>query len=446
MPKLTKRVVESVLPLEKDIVVRDNEIKGFICKITPKGRRVYMLYYRTHEGRERKPAIGEHGKITCEQARDIAKRWMAIIHDGGDPSLDKQNSRKAETLADLAEKYMANHAIHKKPASATEDQRMWNLHILPTLGRHSINSITKQDVLRLHHNMKATPVAANRVIALLSKAFNLAMEWGIGSLTVNPAKGIKKYSEQSRETFLSPRDLTLISEVLKECEVEGVEMASVITAIRLLIITGCRRNEILALKWNWIDLGSGTIDFPDSKTGKKTLYLSPAAIEILSATSRSPQSPYVCVGKDGIQHLVNIQKPWNRIRTRAECYRLIALLAEKEGWKDDEVVAAKSKAREGDFLPQIQYKAQQSGVDTESGNLIDVRIHDLRHSFASTAAASGMSLFMIGKLLGHKNSRTTERYAHLIGDPMREAANIIGGRIAGAMEGNKAEVLPLRKV
>lgn len=396
MPKLTKRTVESVQPGEKDIFLRDSELKGFVCKVTPRGRRVYMYCYRDKGGRSRKPAIGEHSPgLTCDQAREIAKDWAQQVREGRAPSMEKKEARQMMTLAQFAEVYLERQAAHLKPRSIEEEKRIWHKNVLPQLGTLRLNAVTRHDIDRLHQSMRDTPYMANRVLELLRRSLNLATEWGYVSGQENPCRNVKKFKEQSRERFLSSEELARLGDVLRQCEAEQVEMQSAVRALRLLTLTGCRKNEILQLRWDWIDFEHGKIDFPDSKTGKKSVYLNPPAIELLQQVEPLPDNPYVCPGKGGIGHLVNIQKSWNRIRGRA--------------------------------------------------GLSDVRLHDLRHSFASVAAASGMSLYMIGKMLGHKDSSTTEKYAHLVGDPLREAATQIGNRIAATMEGRKAEVIPIRK-
>lgn len=447
MPKLTKRTVEAIKPVDRDILLRDTDTTGFMCKITPKGKRVYLLYYRTREGRERRPAIGEHGKITCDQARDIAKEWLADVHNGGDPSLRRKEDRKMPTLAEFSDKYMTDYAPLKKPLSRREDERLWRLHINPVLGKYTLATITKADVLRLHHSMKGHPVNANRALALLKKAFSLALEWGDLKSGINPARDVKKYREQSRERFLSNEELARLGDILRQCEAENVIMPSVILAIRLLMLTGCRRNEILTLRWNWIDFEHGKIDFPDSKTGKKSVYLSPPALELLNQAKRIPGNPYVITGKGGDGHLVNIEKPWRRILLRAKVFQLIDMVADAGQWKRERIEKAQQEAVSDlrQAFTDYQEQAKKLKLNTESLRLDKVRLHDLRHSFASVGAAGGLSLYMIGKLLGHKESSTTERYSHLIGDPMREAANIIGSRIAAAMSGKQAEILEMSK-
>ena len=240
--------------------------------------------------------------------------------------------------------------------------------------------------------MRDKPYAANRVFALLAKMFNLAEEWDYRPQGTNPCGTLKGilYKESGRERYLSHKELGKLSEVLKQSEMENIEMPSVINAIRLLILTGCRRNEILSLKWDYINFENNCINLPDSKTGKKTIYLTAPAIEILSNIETKEGNPYVITGHKIGDHLVNIQKPWARIRKKA-------------------------------------------GLD-------DVRIHDLRHTFASHAISAGSSLAMIGALLGHKQAQTTERYAHLADDPLRKEAETIGSVLNAAMnEENKKE-------
>jgi integrase len=381
MPKITKRLVEAIEPENKDVIVRDSELKGFLCKITPKGKRVYLLYYRTKDGRERRPVIGTHGNITCDQAREIAKEWLGEVSKGNDPSFEKQNNKINFTINDLSEKYLTDYAkIHKKGYSVTIDKVHLKNDILPRLGKIKLNSLTSKDVIDFHYSLKEKPIAGNRCLALISKMLNLAEKWGLRADAGSLCKHIDKYPENKRERFLSMEEIEKLFDALKEAEINKTELISSISAIRLLLLTGCRLSEILTLKWEYIDIENFRINFPDSKTGRKTIYISPYAIDILNSIEKKPNNPYVIYGKVEGSHLINLRKPWCRIRKRA-------------------------------------------GLDD------DVRIHDLRHSFASIGAASGLSLPIIGALLGHSQVRTTARYAHLVGDPLREAASKIGQRI-----------------
>jgi integrase len=396
MPKLTKRIVETAVPQSnKAIVLCDTELKGFQCKITPTGKRTYLLYYRNSEGQERRPSIGTHGNITCEQARDIARQWLAQVARGEDPSLAKQHNRKLLSITEFIDIYLERYSSQLKPKTLKEEKSILKGYIKPDLGKLSINTNDRQEIMRLHQRMKHTPYRANRVLETVSKLFNLAMKWEYRTDMINPCTFIDKYKEKSRERFLSNEELATLSDVLKSCEMERIEMPEAILAIRLLLLTGCRKNEICQLQWDWIDFSEQRINLPDSKTGKKTIYLSAPAIELLHEATRIEGNPYVLAGKGGEGNYVSLQKAWVRIRNRA--------------------------------------------------GLEDVRLHDLRHSFASMAASGGLNLYMIGKLLGHTQQSTTQRYAHLVGKPLQEANSMIADRIMGAMEGKRAEVIDFKK-
>lgn len=379
MPKLTKRLIELTLPQDKDILLWDTELRGFFCKVTPQGKKIYLLYYRTHDGRQRRPKIGDHGSITCEQARDIAQRWLGEVAQGKDPSARKSQFKTIPTLRELSRRYMADHAPHKKISSQKEDERLWGQYILPRLGDLKVSSITREDIILLHSSILPLSTTANRVLSLMSKALNLAELWSYRPDGSNPCRHIKKYAENKRERFLGQEEILRLSQVLLELEEEKGESPWVIYAIRLLLLTGCRLSEILTLQWAYVDFTKSILMLPDSKTGKRTIYLSPQAIELLKMVPKEQDNSYVIIGKNKQSHLINLQKPWQRIKKKA--------------------------------------------------GLNNVRIHDLRHTFASVAAANGLSLPIIGALLGHKQTQTTARYAHLVGEPLLEAV----GRIGSAM-------------
>jgi len=389
--RLTKRTVEAAKPdRERDSVIWDEEISGFGLRVWPSGRRVYILKYRTTEGRQRKVTIGQHGPITAEQARKIALQWLSDTSHGADPAHKRSEARSAPTLANLANRYMEEHAkVKKRRGSAQSDETLLRLHILPQLGSMKVNAIDRRDIGQLHHAMRKRPGAANRTLALLSKMFNLAEKWGLRSDGSNPCRHVEKYRERKIERFLSNKELARLGEVLAEAERTQTEMPSVIAALRLLLFTGCRLSEILTLHWDEVDLENQCLRLRESKTGAKVVYLPPPAIEVLSTIERQDDNPFVIMGAKRASHLVNLQKPWRRIRAKA--------------------------------------------------SLEDVRIHDLRHSFASVAAASGLSLPIIGALLGHNQPATTARYAHLAADPMKQAAATTGGQIAKALGMIKAQ-------
>jgi len=378
MQKLTKKIVEATLPRDKDFILWDSEISGFMCKVTPAGRKSYFLYYRTKDKRQRRPKIGDHGVLTAEQARNIAQQWLLQISQGKDPSLEKQEVRVIPTVKELADQYMREHAPRKKASSQKEDKRLWEQYILPTFGAMKVTALERSDIAKLHHSLQHLSTTANRVLSLLSKALNLAELWGYRPNHSNPCLHIKKYSENKRERFLSQDEISRLMSALDEEEQDNPNPWP-LYAIRLLLLTGCRLNEILTLKWEEVDLDNNCLRLRDSKTGKKLVYLSSIAIELFNSIPQEAGNPFIiCGGKEGA-HLINLQKPWRRIRAKVA--------------------------------------------------LNDVRIHDLRHTFASIAASNGLSLTIIGALLGHKQTQTTARYAHLIGQPLIEASEKIGGKI-----------------
>ena len=240
--------------------------------------------------------------------------------------------------------------------------------------------IQRSDIAALHHDMRDTPYQANRTLGVLSKMFNLAELWDIRPDGTNPCRHVKRFREEKRERFLSDIEYQRLGAALKEIEVDGSETAPAIAAVRLLMLTGCRLSEIQKLRWQHVDLGAGELRLPDTKTGAKVVYLGDPAIAVLERIDRRDGNPWVIAGRKPESHLTDLQHPWRRIRARAD--------------------------------------------------LDDVRIHDLRHSFASGGLLVGEGLPMIGKLLGHTQVQTTARYAHLASDPVKSAANRIASRIA----------------
>ena len=390
MPKLTKRLVEGINPdPDRDVIIWDQELPGFGIRVWPSGKRVYILKYRNMHGRQRKPVIGQHGVLTAEQARSIARGWLAEVERGGDPSGSRVEARTSPTMGDLAERYLEEHArVKKRPRSVKSDETLLRLHVLPPLGRMKVSEVGRADVHQIHHNMRATPGAANRTAALLSKMFNLAEKWSLRPDGSNPCRHLEKYRERKLERFLSEAELARLGDVLNEAEQSGSGRRSVIAAIRLLIFTGCRLSEILTLRWEYMDFERQVLRLPESKTGQKVVPLNAPARALLAELPRDP-SGWVLPGARKGGPLVNLRKPWHSLRAKA-------------------------------------------GLD-------DVRIHDLRHSFASFGAASGLSLPIIGALLGHTQAATTKRYAHLADDPLRQASEAVGQKIAAAMRGQQGE-------
>lgn len=390
--KLTKRRVDAA---KAGTTIWDGEIPGFGLRVSKTGVRAYVLKYR-RGAVQRWLTIGRHGAtLTSETARAEAKKLLGRVANNEDPAAERADMRNAETVEAFAETYLANYARpSKKASSVAEDERNLKNHILPALGSLRIRDVTRAEIARFHQSMRATPYAANRCRALLSHLFRMAERWGVRADNSNPCAYVEKFKEKGRERFLSPKELRRLGRVLAFLERKGSAVYEV-AAIRLLLLTGARLSEILTLRWEHIDGAARLIRLADSKTGAKTIALSAPALMALASIPRQQGNPYVICGAVAGAHLVNLQKPWRRIRKAA-------------------------------------------GLD-------DVRLHDLRHSFASVAVAGGMSLPLIGSLLGHSQPQTTARYAHLADDPRLAAADAVAASIAASMGGETAKVIPLRK-
>ena len=357
-----------------------DDITGFGVRVHPSGRKVYIVKYR-HEGRAVKATIGPHGPITPAAARARAAEIVTLARTGRD--LEGKTPRKAggATMADLARRFLDEYAAdHLKPSTAALNRKIVEKRILPRLGRRRIAYIGRADAAALHHDMRSVPGHANRTLGVLSRMLTMAEVWEMRPEGVNPCRFVKKYPERKRERFLSDDEYRRLGAALQDAEREGFASPAAIAAIRLLMLTGCRSGEILSLRWEDVDLDRGELRLPDSKTGARIVHLGDPAIEVLRGIQRKGDSPWVIRGLKRGTHLAFLHGPWRLILERA-------------------------------------------GI----GNL---RIHDLRHSFASGGLLVGEGLPMIGKLLGHNKVQTTARYAHLANDPVKSAANRIASRIA----------------
>jgi integrase len=377
-------------------------------------------------------SLGQHGVLTTEKARSKAFGLLAAVKDGKDPAGDRQERRHALTVAELAQRFDKEHiAVRLKPGTAREYRRNLRRFILPAIGRLKVADVTKADIARLHHELRHIPYQANRNLEVISKMFNLAELWGLRPDGTNPRRHIKKYPEEKRERYLSPAELAALGEALSLAEQEGVEDPYAITAIRLLIFTGCRLNEIMTLKWDYVDFEARCLRLPDSKTGARIIHLGAPALEVLSTTERLPDNPWVICGRNAGARRTDLQPPWQRFRKRAT----VRLWARARGSAAADLVHRLERRfdREPTY-DECLAAAKEEDLDIPTG-LVDVRIHDLRHSFASGAVALGESLPMIGKLLGHTQVQTTARYAHLAADPVKAAAERVSSNIAVLING-----------
>ena len=361
MPRITKRLVDSTTPKDTDYFVWDSDMPGFGLRVMKSGKKSYMVQYR-HGGRTRRVTFGRAGVMTPEEARKEARELLTAAGKGDNPADDIQKYRATPTVSDICDRFMREYVpTHCKESTRKEYKRAVELFIKPGIGARKITDISRTEIAKLHHNYRTKPYQANRTLGVLSVMFNQCEIWGLRPDGSNPCRHVKKYREEKRERFLTEEEVKRLWQTLETCERDGSETVSACNAFRLLILTGCRLREIQTLKWEYIKPDG--IYLPDSKTGAKKLFIGKDVRELLKGIKRVKDNPYVITGAVEKQHLTDLQKPWRRIRKKAE--------------------------------------------------LEDVRIHDLRHSFASFSLASGLTLAEIGKLLGHNQVQTTARYAHL---------------------------------
>lgn len=380
MPKLTKRIVDALKPETAEVVHWDDDLAGFGIRVRPSGRKSYIAKCRCR-GRQIKMTIGTHGPMTVEQARTKARGIIADAKLGKDPSAEHSRMRKSPTMKEIGQRFLDEYVpTHCRPSTEREYRRSVELFINPEIGTRKVIDIERTDIAKLHHGLRNKPYQANRTLGVLSKMFNLAEIWGLRPDGSNPCRHVKKYKEEKRERFLSDEEYKRLGEALRKAEAEKTETRSAINAIWLLMLTGCRLNEIMTLKWAYVDLDAKELRLPDSKTGAKTVHLGLAAINRLKDIEKLEGNEFVIAGRKHGARLTDLQHPWRRIRKTA-------------------------------------------GLD-------DVRLHDLRHSFASRGLIVGEGLPMIGKLLGHSQIQTTARYAHLANDPIKSAADRIAEGIS----------------
>ncbi len=378
MGKITKRSTDALRAKSSEYFYWDDQIPGFAVRVSPKGKKSYIIQYRSG-GRTRRMNLGAHGILTPNQARDLARNKLGAVAFGGDPSSELQKERRAPNVSVLCDRFMDEHVMLRcKPSTQGEYRRCCDMYIKPKLGAHRVQDITRADVAELHHSLRMKPYQANRVLGVISKMFNLAEVWGLRIDGSNPTRHVAKNPENKRERFLSPEEIENLWRTIDDGVSTGMETVHVAAAFKLLLLTGCRLSEIQKMKWSYIR--GDVLWLPDAKTGPRRVLLSLSALGVLRTLPRLDDNPFVIAGKIDGQHVTDLQKPWRRIRRDA--------------------------------------------------NLNDVRIHDLRHTYASIAAMAGHSLPMIGKLLGHTQAQTTARYAHLADAITRKASNEVDGLIS----------------
>ena len=405
MARISKRTVDALKPSQdgRDVVVWDDKLPGFGVRVKPSGVVSYAIQYRNSHGSSRRFTLGRHGVLTAEEARAMARDLLADVRRGADPAESKSAISKDLTIRELCDLYLEDGPSEKpdkKASSWNTDRSNIERHIKPLIGRRKLQSLSRNDVVRFQRDVTNGKSAANektkprgraivrggpgtaaRATSVLGAALGFAVKRGL--ISENPARGVQLNKQKSRERFLSDKEFSRLGEALAKAESTGVN-ASAIAIIRLLILTGARRSEICGLKWQWVDFENAALRLPDSKTGARTIPLGAPALEVLASIKRKPKIDWVFPATTGKGHFDGLPRIWKKI--------------------------------------------------AEAAKLDDVRIHDLRHSFASTSVASGSSLYIVGKVLGHTQARTTERYSHLDADPVLAVADATSRKIASAMK------------
>lgn len=421
--KLSKRAIDALRPASKSFIAFDAELKGFGVRVQPSGLKSYVVEYRPGSGGrgvgKRRVTIGAATTLTPDEARNAARDYLAKVRLGSDPAAERKAERIAPSLAELIDGYMAEEVRPKRAAGTIAIYSLhFEKHVKPMLGAKKASLVTHADVARLHREIGRTrKPTANRVVKVLSGLFSYGARRARIPKGINPAKGVEPFKEEGRERFLTGDELQRLGAALREAETVGltwevrpdnpkakhapkienrreVYSPHVTGAIRLLLFTGCRLREILNLRWREVDFERGLLFLPRSKTGKKTVILNAPALAVLASLPRV--GAFVIAGARMDAPRSDLKRPWDAVAAKA--------------------------------------------------GLAGVRLHDLRHSFASVGAGAGMGLPIVGKLLGHASAATTERYAHLDNDPLRAASERIAGQISAALDGRpKASVVPLKE-
>ena len=384
LANISKRITLSAIQsLKPNQTIRDTEIKGFGAR-KRNDTASYFLQTRIN-GRLRWITIGRHGSPwTPTTAKQEALKLLTDVARGIDPTLERYKQKTIPTVKIASKQFLEDHCPKLSPATNENYHHFIKNYIKPELGKYKVNELDKTIISKVHNKWGGKPRTANYSLAVLSKFMSWCEEQGWRPENSNPWRRIKKDRERKGERYLTLEELKRLGEILNEAEATGSENVYVIAAIRLLIFTGARLNEILSLTWDEVDIGNGFLFLKTSKTGQKPIFLNESAKNILSSIPRLSKNPYVIVGNKTGQHLVNLRKPWCGIRKKA-------------------------------------------GIE-------DVRLHDLRHSFASLTAANGASLEFIGALLGHSNPQTTARYAHLANHPLREVNEKVGSQLSEVLK------------
>ena len=405
---LTKRVCDCTKyphdpKTERRHVVWDDTVKGFGVRVYPSGRKTFVFRYKLN-GRQRWIQLGDYGPMTVQAARKRAMEARVAVNDGNDPAEQRRRRRAQEvTFAEVAAAFIDDKQRKLKPNTVRSYRQILDTHLLPMFGSLRPSAITEEDVQRFHDRMADTPYQANRALHVLGAVMNLAERRGICP-GPNPCRNVERYRESARKGYLSAAEFADLGDALCRLETDGAQLESesarvctistpAAAALRLLALTGCRVSEILSLQWSDVDEERGLVHLRDAKAGGRSFPLTAPVRDVLASLPR--ESDWVIPGQRPGEHLTDLAKPWRRA-------------------------------------------CEVAGID-------NARLHDLRHSVGAWSASSGDSLLIVGALLGHRSAQSTERYAHLSDNPIRAAAERVASGIAAAMDGKRADVVPMKE-
>jgi integrase len=395
--RLTQAFVDAQEATGRDRIVFDSQVSGLGLRITPTGKKIFIAQAYVAR-RKRRITIGYSPDISLSRARLEAQQTLIAMRQGIDPTADRKARLRASaartvTIRELSARWLTEFAIPKlKPRTVSDYRQLLDRHILPFLGNLTVAEIDHGQIERRHREMKSTPRRANYAISVLRALLSFAVKHGLRSS--NPAGGVKLYRENKRERFLSEAEFGAAADGISKAEAAGTIGPFAATGLRLALFTGARSGEITSARWEFVDWERRLIRLPDSKNNQpRTIRLSDAAIEVLRATPHV--GAFIVAGQKRGSPYRNLTHAWTRVRKIA-------------------------------------------GLD-------DVRLHDLRHSFASLALSHGTPLFTVGKLLGHKDANSTQRYAHLAADTLTQANDQIGEAMQAAIKKPRSRIVKLAR-
>jgi len=398
--KLTKTAVDAAQPRDTPYELRDTMIPGFLLKVTPIGRKIFMVAYVANNGQRRKPSIGRFGEITVEQARSIAQDLLADVRRGKDPSVEKSAARQAPTVKELFERFMTDYSeLRNKPSTIRSNRGYGKLHVIPHLGQMKVPDVTRPDIAHLMKTLSRAPTNANRVLSMIRKMFNMAEVWGLRPDGSNPCRHIQKYPQRGRTRLITDAELKRLFAYLDKAETEGLEHPIILLAIRLQFEFAARKSEILLLQWAWVDLINHRVEWPDSKTGGMSKPISSEALRLFQTALRVEGSPYVCPS------IFDPNSPMSDHTYSAGWARIL----------------------------------ERAGVP-------HIGTHGVRHRAATDIANSGVSAKVGMALTAHKTVTMFMRYVHAEDDPIRAAADAVALRrqtlVGGAIPAPPSEPKP----